>query len=580
MMAYRLAFPKYVLHTFLRSAIAAAGLVAGDAYAVGSDVCDPRPVATDVRIAITKQAEGVVASYRFSEPVTCFRLADAGPVRKLTWKMLTAGTRLSENGDVVFMEKPQTGFEVQLQPFQYDGQIDRTYSPVIVFGDGSSVAVYTAYLQGGDQSGKTTFDYRGFSPSAAVSKIGRQNDVADEHPGYLIVGAPLLVQQGTASMILDRALPAWLRAEVTKQLRQGVVTLSSVAALPGKMSYLLTYTDPRSPGAYWRGDTRHQFVRLNFIGEKWQHEDPALAAATSRFGLHELFHLVNHRVRSGQPGDGSLSLLEGGAEAAAVTLMHRSGELDDAGLVAKMDAAIRRCLAVNGDTLAAKERNNTRTTPYACGEVLQYLAASTLKKKAGQADMLAIWKTLLSRQKEEAYGWDEFFVALRQDADPSALEQISMLEKLVGGNASWPETLGVFEARSVVRKLDDSELHKPDLSAFYADFVLWQMLEGHCNGRFGFNSINAEYILDAPSESCSGLPDKFRVVAMNGHRLANEGYDAYREQIRRCAAGESTELEDDHGAIRTATCGKAVRQLQLYSFGRSRQANHPQRNDL
>lgn len=510
-----------------------------------------------------------MASYRFSEPVSCFRLSDAGSVRKLTWKLLTAGTRLSETGDAIIMDKPQTGFQVQLQPFQYDGQLDRTYSPVIVFGDGSSAAVYSAYLLGADQSSKTTFDYRGFSQFAPVGKVGRQNDVAREHPGYLIVGEPLLVQQGKASMILDRALPVWLRAEVTKQLRQGVVTLSSIAALPGKMSYLLTYTDSRSPGASWRGDVLHQFVRLNFFGEKWQHEDPALAATTSKFGLHELFHLVNHRIRSGQPGDGSLSLLEGSAEAAAVTLMHRSGQLDDTGLVAKMDSAITRCLAATGDTLAAKERNNTRTTPYACGEVLQYLAASTLKKKVGQTDMLVIWKTLLSRQKGEAYGWDEFFVALRQEAGTAALEQISILEKAVGSSASLNDTLGAFEVQSVVRKLDDAELHKPERSAFYANFVLWQMLEAHCNGRFGINSIYADYILDAPPESCPGLPDKFRVVAMNGHQLANEGYDAYREQIRRCAAGELTELKDDKGEIRTATCSKPVRQLQLYSFGQS-----------
>lgn len=555
--------------------MAATALATGNAYAVGQDVCNSSPAPTNIRIAIARHAEGAVANYRFSEPVTCFRLADAGSVRKLTWKLLTAGARLSDDGDAVIMEMPQTGFQVQLQPFRYDGQIDRTYSPVIVFGDGSSAAVYTAYLLGADQSGKTTFTYRGFSPFAPVGKVGRQNDVAGEHPGYLIVGAPLLVRQEKASMILDRALPVWLRALVTKQLRQGVATLSSVATLPGKMSYLLTYTDPQSPGAFWRGDVRHQFVRLNFFGEKWQHEDPALAAVTSRFGLHELFHLANHRVRSGQPGDGSLSLLEGSAEAAAVTLMHRSGELDDAAYVAEMDAALTRCLAVNGDTLGAKERSNRRTTPYACGEVLQYLAASAVKMNAGQADMLMIWKTLLSRQEGDAYGWDEFFAALRQEADPTALGQISLLEKAVGGSASLNDTLEAFEVLSVVRKPDDAELHKPERSALYANYVLWQMLEEHCNGRYGINSINADYILDAPPGSCSGLPDKFRVVAMNGYRLANEGYDAYREQIRRCAAGELTELKDDQGEMRTATCGKAVRQLQLYSFGRSHRANKP-----
>ena len=174
MMICRTTFIKHGLRKFLRINIAFAALVTGHACAVASDVCESRPVSRDIQIAITRSAEGAVASYRFSEPVNCFRLTDAGPVRKLTWKILTAGTRLGEDGDVVFMEKPQTGFEVQLRPFQYDGQIDRTYSPVIVFGDGSSAAVYTAYLLGGDQSGKTTFTYRGFSPFAPASRIGRK----------------------------------------------------------------------------------------------------------------------------------------------------------------------------------------------------------------------------------------------------------------------------------------------------------------------------------------------------------------------------------------------------------------------
>jgi hypothetical protein len=484
--------------------------------------------------------------------------------------MLTAGTRLNESGDAVVMDKPQTDFQVQLRPFDYDGQIDRTYSPVIAFGDGSSAAVYTAYLLGADQSRKTTFNFRGFSPLAQISKIGRQNVVSDEHPSYLIVGDPLLLRQGKASIILDRAMPLWLKTKVTKQLREGVAALPAVATLPGKVSYLLTYTAPWSPGANWRGDTLHQFVRLNFFGEKWEREDSKLATTANRFVLHELFHLANHRVRPAQAGDGLLSLLEGSAEAAAVTLMHRSGELDDIGFAAEEDSAMTRCLTVAGDTLAAKERFNTRNAPYACGEVLQYLAAATLNKKGGQvSDLLTIWNALLLRQKEEAYGWDEFFVALRGQAEPTSLEQISMLEKLVGSTASWRETLEAFEARSLLRKLDEAELRKPQRSQFYSQLTLWHILDEHCNGRRGTYYLDDVYTLDASPESCSGLPDKFRVVAINGHRLANEGYDAYREQIRRCAAGEPIDLKDDRGDARTVTCSKAISPLLLYSFNQS-----------
>jgi len=100
--------------------------------------------------------------------------------------------------------------------------------------------------------------------------------------------------------------------------------------------------------------------------------------------------------------------------------------------------------------------------------------------------------------------------------------------------------------------------------------MLMELLSGHCNGRFGTTHLNDDYILDAAPEFCSGVPDKFRVVAMNGHRLANEGYAAYREHIRRCAAGESMELQDDHGAVRSVACGKSGSPIQLYSFRRYR----------
>lgn len=569
MTTYRLSRIKPALQKFMWIAIAAAAPYAGHAHAAAPDGCDPGAAVPDMRIEITRNPEGAVASYRLSKPVSCLRLADAGPVRKLTWKILTAGARLSENGDAVLMQKPQTGFQVQLRPFQYDGQIDRTYSPVINFGDGSSTAVYTAYLLGADRSRKTTFEFHGFSPFAQVGKIGRQSEVAGEYPGYLVVGDPLLVQEGKAPLILDRSMPDWLKAAVTKDLRQGVAALSSIATLPGKTSYLLTYTDPQSRGAFWRGDRLHQSVRLNFFGEQWQREDPELGAVISRFALHELFHLANHRIRPAQPGDGLLSLLEGGAEAAAVTLMHRSGELDDARFIAEKDAAMLRCLRIPGDTLAEKERNNTRMAPYACGEVLQFLAMAILNKKASQADVLDIWKALLSRQNGEAYGWNEFFIALRQQADPASLEHIAMLEKLAGSTASWRDTLEAFAAQSLVRKPADAEMRTPQLSEFYAHLIISELLAEHCNGRYGANHLNDEFILDAAPESCSGMPDKFRAVTMNGHRLANAGLDAYRDQIRRCAAGEPAELRDEHGEVRTVTCSRVVNPFQLYSFGRS-----------
>ncbi len=547
---------------------AGAALCAGHALAATGDECSPTTGGADLRIDIRHNEQGAIATYRFDQAISCLRLTDAGPVRKLSWTLLTPGAQLAEDGDTVRLKTPRRSFQVQLRPFERDGQIDRTYSPVIAFGDGRAAAVYSRYLLGADPSRKTTFRFSGFSPLAASARVGPQSELAGEHATYLIVGRPHLEQQGTASLIIDPAMPQWLRSRLEAQLREGAAALSRIAPLPGKVTYLLTYTEPGQAGAAWRGDTLHQLVRLNFIGAKWQAEDPAVAAKINRFVLHELFHTINHRVRPGNPGDGTLALLEGSAEAAAATLAHRAGALDDAGVVTAKDDALMRCLAVPGATLSAKEMNNTREAPYACGEVLQYLAAAALED--GGRDMLAIWQALLRRRDGQTYGWAEYFAELRLLAGTAGAARVAELEKLLAGELAWGDMLASLESRGTLRKLDSGELNQPQQSHFYAQLTLHHMLNSHCRERRGYMYDGAVYTLDAPADSCTGLPDKLRIVAVNGHRLASAGHDAYLEQARRCAAGEAMELQGDTGERRAAACGAPFRPLQLYGFGSNR----------
>jgi hypothetical protein len=545
------------------TAIAALG--AGKAWAATGDHCSPTAGGADLRIEIGKNALGAVATYRFDQAISCLRLIDAGPVRKLTWTLLTPGAQLVDNGDTVLLDSPRRSFKVQLRAFERDGQIDRTYSPLIRFGDGRAAAVYSKYLQGADLARKTTFRFSGFSPLAGAARVGPHSELAGEDATYLIVGRPHLEQLGKASLIVDQAMPQWLKSKLSTQLRDGAAALSNIAPLPGKVTYLLTYTEPQQAGAAWRGDRLPQLVRLAFSGAKWQVEDPASAATINRFVLHELFHTVNHRVRPGQAGDGSLSLLEGSAEAAAATLAHRSGALDDAGFTAAKDDALMRCLAVSGDTLSAKERSNSRIAPYACGEVLQYLAAAILKNDG--RDMLSIWQALLRRQDGLSYGWSEYFAELNVLAGAAGQARIAMLQELVTGDLAWRDMLASLEREGILRKLDSVEQNRPAQSHFYAHLTLSHMLDSHCRGRRGYLQDGAVYAFDAPLDSCTGLPDKFRLVAVNGHRLASAGYDAYLEQARRCAAGEPLELQGEIGERRTLACTARFRPDLLYSFG-------------
>jgi hypothetical protein len=246
-------------------------------------------------------------------------------------------------------------------------------------------------------------------------------------------------------------------------------------------------------------------------------------------------------------------------------LANRSGALDEAGFSAAKDDALMRCLAISGDTLAVKEKNNTRHAPYACGEVLQYLAAAILKDDG--RDMLAIWQALLRRQDGLSYGWSEYFAELNVLAGAAGQARVAMLQELVTGDLAWRDMLASLEREGLLRKLDSAEQNRPAQSHFYAHLTLSHMLDSHCRGRRGYLLDGAVYTFDAPLDSCTDLPDKFRIVGVNGHRLASAGYDAYLEQARRCAAGEPLELEGEIGERRTLACTARFRPDLLYSFG-------------
>ncbi len=507
-------------------------------------------------ITITRAEGGARAHYQLAEAVHCLRMGDRGDVRKLSWRLQTAGARLSEDGNTVQFTSPRRGFIVDVRAFERDGLIDRVYSPLIAFGDGSAVAVYTAYLKPAVIAGGVFMAFDGFAPTAPERHVGPQR-IGNEQT-YMVVGKPVLERRGAVAAAIDQAMPAWLLARVLSTIAQGEGALRRVTGATRPLAYLMTYTEPAATHATWRGDTLDMLVRLNFMGAPWQQSQPEMHDNIDQFILHELFHTASaHALDDKLPG--AMSLLEGGAEAGAMAMRRRFAPAAGASMDRAIDDAIGRCQDIAGGTLAEKEQKSQHNAPYLCGLALQFMAGA-----AAGRDPLALWEVLLRKGGKSHAGWPSFLAgAAPGRSNPRA---VAMLEDIALSRISWEEGLAKLAGAGVVRRLPEVELAGPSFAPSYRAGAIFHLLGQACSQRYGFSSRPPIYELDAPPGTCGAVPDKFRLVALNGLRLEVDAYKAYREVARRCRERLPVELTNDSGQNIELACNVPMKEIVRYSL--------------
>lgn len=548
---------------FLLCALIAALFLPG-ARAAASPPCPGQDFASPGSIEIKKTGKTAQLQYHFAHPISCLDLAPAGKVRTLTWHLHDPGAILSEDGDQIRLASAQSQITVDIKALQYDGQIDRIYSPLIAFDDDSAIAVYTRYLRIANPQQPKLIKFDGYLPSGGTGKSGQQIRTDWTHETYLLIGRPAIIQRANMTLIVDESLPHWISAQVQDSLLAGTAHLQTVAPLPGHLTYLLTYSDAAQAKLQWRGDTLHELIRLNFMGNGWNREDAERGVEIKRFVMHELFHTVNQHIKTSIPGDGGISLLEGGAEAAAATILRRVGTLSADQFTEQKNQALLRCLALPGEGLNDKEKLNTRLAPYACGALMQFLSAALLETQANGTDVLDVWSTLLRAHPN--YDWDNFFSSLRLASKAQNWHLLAQLEQLVRGKASWSSVLAAFSDSGLLHPLSEAEQHEERHSIFLAQQLLAQLLDEHCKAMRGTYLRDGLLTLDAPASSCHGLPDKFTVAAVNGQTLRVNGREAFLSYRQRCANLGTVELTDDRGNTAIAACKTARPLPELYRF--------------
>lgn len=491
-------------------------------------------------------------------------------MRKRSWRLENA--TLDEDGRTVRLATPTRTLTVWIDDAISDGSIDRIYTPLLPFADGSAAAVYSGYLTLEPAHGRTTFQLEGViaargadaSPAAifAVPFEGAPHS-------YLVVGRPLVIAAGRHRFIVDRDVPSDLLAEIRATLDQVEGDFSPLRTENVATTVLATRSGRREGPPTWRGDTLGHAVRLNFLGEGWDRASAALRLETRRFVIHELFHLVNGDVvRVGAFGDGKTSLLEGTAEAASWDALRRHGVIDDAAYGDAFEDGVARCNSAAGDTLAAKERESSRTAPYACGQALAQLMAAAGRIEGGN-DLLGAWRTLLRGPgtNRSALGWADLMAAHRatpgsRSADGTYSsrrkttrdESWLVLASLGNSSIGWDAALSKLTELGLLKTVTPGESQKPERALFHAAAAVNSVLDQHCRGVRGFTRFGGVFELDTRPESCTGLTDKFRLVAIEGYELASDGWAAAEKQRVACSQTGHVTWRDEGGQSLTVEC--------------------------
>lgn len=511
-----------------------------------------------VQIRLTKLADVVQARFHFAKAVQCIEIGQ-GTRGAAEWKLQADAAVVARDDRIVRLDKPTTDFVLNLTPVLQDGQLDRTYTPLIPFGDGSASAVYADAIMPPYWKAKTEVRYAGYLPTAAGGVIGEQVYSGTSEPTYLVVGGPELSTSSQVHVITDRALPPKLRARVLRELGNASRNVAGVYPAPMNLTYLITYSAPAADGAAWRGDTLPGLVRLNFMGKLWGSGDIDMNDV-AHFVHHETFHTVNWKADTTQPATLPTLLLEGGADAAAAYMtLGPSGDI----LRKRADSALRDCANIPGKRLADKAATNPRWTPYRCGEAVQYMASVA---SGSRFNVLPIWSRLLRKAAGRPYGWSDFVDAMHVDHAAHDERADDLIKQLVAGTLEWNDALPRFEKIGVLAQLDNDALHSQQISQTYAQKSLSTLLDTHCVGRRGTLYLNQKYILDAPSDSCKEVPDKFPVTKIENFDLEVRGYEAYQLVSERCRSGGRVTLGADDGKTFSLSCKASVQPLVFYRF--------------
>ncbi|MBR7781853.1 hypothetical protein KDM89_06855 [Undibacterium sp. LFS511W] len=489
-----------------------------------------------VTLAFNADHSSVEASFELSHAVEVLRFAGNGEIRLRSW-VPQGGVRLNADGTALLLPKPQKRFSVRLNAFEYDGLLDRVYTPVILFGDGRGAQVYSEYLlpKGG---GAVNLANAGVVLGRAVSKgmiVWRANDPST----YIVIGQVNTKAEAAYVITIDNALPSWIAKSLDKRVGSLMDLYSRKFGIsPKHKPWIVVSYDPvAATGEFgFRGDTNPGMVRLNLMGQSWKHEDVDQAYQLDNFVAHELFHLWNAELwhlKNNEP----VWLLEGGAEAASHDALRTLGLADTERYRYQRANTLIGCTTANGETLSSKLVSGGRTH-YNCGASIFYLAAAMSEDSSLPITPLDLWADLFAATKtSRSYTVADLLrVAMQRASHSSVSTQQSYLNDLIESKLPWREVLARGQQIFHIHQITAGE-HLPAIVAkIILDKLVIDRVAYDCDGATSVAYDNQIYQVDA-LDSCHRIRRPVILTHLGGYSMRENGLMAVAYARNQCSKG-------------------------------------------
>lgn len=270
--------------------------------------------------------------YRFSQPITAFKLDAVGDYRQQAWIMRTPGMRLRSDEEADSLSaggRPFTKASVEIRRF--DGLVPKAYAPFMRFSDGGT-AMFLGHLQGQAVRGS---EPRAMATQIRVSGLASEQVIAPPfntlipggERGYAYFGPANALPTGAAKVLLDPKTPDWMRETVLDVSAKLSRYYEQAYGRPLKSPLLtmLAIVGGDAPGMSVKGGATLGQMAFRVEGSGIGRDHPLLRDHVSMLVAHEMAHIWQLNIVRGGIGEADPWIHEGGAEAMALEGLRHTG---------------------------------------------------------------------------------------------------------------------------------------------------------------------------------------------------------------------------------------------------------------
>jgi hypothetical protein len=345
-----------------------------------------------------------LAEYVFSEPIQGLEFQKAGDYRQSAWKLMSPDVSFRDEGDSESFSAPKGMTTLRFEISSYGKFEPKNYAPNIRFSDGGA-NIYMGFFHGlaiqkkAKRELKIDMKLEGL-PNETLIPIPHSENSDNGDYAYAYFGPQKPVMRGAVQMIIDPALPIWVRDQI--------LDISAIASryfeevyqrkLSRPLSLTAAASDFEANGFSFKGGATNGQINYRISGKLVLSEDPEIQAKITKLvkliAAHEMAHIWQNDVKRGGIGETSPWIHEGGAELMSADALFKTGLWSKTDYDSFIEKNTQEC-----DRL--KETENAYRYSYACGlrNFVNY-----------KLDIPTLWKALMLETEKTGEPYSEAMV--------------------------------------------------------------------------------------------------------------------------------------------------------------------------